>query len=220
MGVFFKVSQSSKLSSVVVAVLSLLLFSQEVVPPFIGHEFLDGAMGEDGSAVLGGADRPNKMAQKHDQKGKSHVFFVLFLTSVPRSKPRRFQNPWILVISRNEFNDVFDDFIHGSRGCSTEPNFCPGSDDWLLPVHLVPAIYWLRLEDVTKLDGSIWEALEPLEIPFKVEWLLTAEFKRSLAKEQPQQEWNLPLKGRFPHQPRKRDHMPSRSSIGAWCIHL
>jgi len=44
-----------------------------------------------------------------------------------------------------------------------------GSEDWLLPVHLVPAIYWLRVEDVTKLEGSIWDALPPLEIPFKVE---------------------------------------------------
>lgn len=70
---------------------------EELEPPFTGHEFLDGVIGEDGAAVLG------------------------------------------------------------------------GNDDWLLPLHLLPAIYWLRLEDVTKLEGSIWEALQPLEIPFKVE---------------------------------------------------
>lgn len=34
-----------------------------------------------------------------------------------------------------------------------------------LPVVGLPC----RLEDVTKLEGSIWEALQPLEIPFKVE---------------------------------------------------
>ncbi|CAE7414894.1 MORN1 [Symbiodinium sp. CCMP2592] len=44
-----------------------------------------------------------------------------------------------------------------------------GTDEWLLPVHLQPALYWLRLEDVTELDGSIWPRLEPLELPFRVE---------------------------------------------------
>ncbi|CAK8997745.1 unnamed protein product [Durusdinium trenchii] len=70
---------------------------EEVVPPFTGHESLSGAIGPNGSAVLG------------------------------------------------------------------------GNEDWLLPVHLLPAVYWLRLEDATKLEGSIWEALPPLEIPFRVE---------------------------------------------------
>ncbi|CAE7472094.1 Als2 [Symbiodinium necroappetens] len=44
-----------------------------------------------------------------------------------------------------------------------------GTDEWLLPVHLQPALYWLRLEDVTELEGSIWPRLEPLELPFRVE---------------------------------------------------
>lgn len=38
-------------------------------------------------------------------------------------------------------------------------------------VKKLPAISFLpRVEDVTKLEGSIWDALPPLEIPFKVEW--------------------------------------------------
>ncbi|CAJ1398046.1 unnamed protein product, partial [Effrenium voratum] len=44
-----------------------------------------------------------------------------------------------------------------------------GNDEWLLPVHLQPAIYWLRLEDITELEGSIWSALPALELPFRVE---------------------------------------------------
>mmetsp|Transcript_46259 Transcript_46259/g.86370 ORF Transcript_46259/g.86370 Transcript_46259/m.86370 type:complete len:440 (+) Transcript_46259:33-1352(+) len=44
-----------------------------------------------------------------------------------------------------------------------------GSEEWLLPVHLQPGIYWLRMEDVTELEGSIWPRLEPLEFPFRVD---------------------------------------------------
>ncbi|CAE7331467.1 PIP5K8 [Symbiodinium natans] len=44
-----------------------------------------------------------------------------------------------------------------------------GTDEWLLPIHLQPAIYWLRLEDVTELEGSIWPRVDPLELPFRVE---------------------------------------------------
>eukprot|EP00913_Durusdinium_trenchii_P027513 g25803.t1 len=59
------------------------------------------------------------------------------------------------------------------RRCRMRKWFRPSpgtsNEDWLLPVHLLPAVYWLRLEDATKLEGSIWEALPPLEIPFRVE---------------------------------------------------
>eukprot|EP00930_Biecheleria_cincta_P022581 TRINITY_DN16485_c0_g1_i1.p1 TRINITY_DN16485_c0_g1~~TRINITY_DN16485_c0_g1_i1.p1 ORF type:complete len:440 (-),score=97.93 TRINITY_DN16485_c0_g1_i1:411-1730(-) len=45
-----------------------------------------------------------------------------------------------------------------------------GSDAWLLPVYLQPAIYFIRVEDITELPehGSSWTRMEPLEIPFKV----------------------------------------------------
>jgi len=45
-----------------------------------------------------------------------------------------------------------------------------GSETWLLPVYLQPAIYFIKVEDVTVLPekGSSWARMEPLEIPFRV----------------------------------------------------
>lgn len=45
-----------------------------------------------------------------------------------------------------------------------------GSDTWLLPVYLQPAIYFIKVEDVTELpeQGSSWARMELLEIPFRV----------------------------------------------------
>jgi len=43
-------------------------------------------------------------------------------------------------------------------------------DAWLLPVHLQPAIYWLRVEDTTEglSSGGPYQQLPPLEFPVKV----------------------------------------------------
>jgi len=38
----------------------------------------------------------------------------------------------------------------------------PGNDDWLLPVHLLPAIYWLRLHAVKTMA---YKGEFPLETP-------------------------------------------------------
>lgn len=53
---------------------------------------------------------------------------------------------------------------------SEEGNFqLGGSDAWLLPVYLQPAIYFIRVQDITELsDSSAWARMEPLEIPFRV----------------------------------------------------
>jgi len=43
------------------------------------------------------------------------------------------------------------------------------SPQWLIPVHLQPAIYWLRFEETTQFPtNSIWQAVEPLEVPVRV----------------------------------------------------
>lgn len=44
-----------------------------------------------------------------------------------------------------------------------------GSAEWFLPVHLQPAIYWLRIEDNSKLEEDCWFSRLPrLEFPFQV----------------------------------------------------
>lgn len=44
-----------------------------------------------------------------------------------------------------------------------------GGEEWFIPAHLQPAIYWLSVEDITAFEpGSPWERLSTLEVPVRV----------------------------------------------------
>eukprot|EP00933_Yihiella_yeosuensis_P014551 TRINITY_DN13006_c0_g4_i1.p1 TRINITY_DN13006_c0_g4~~TRINITY_DN13006_c0_g4_i1.p1 ORF type:complete len:460 (+),score=87.56 TRINITY_DN13006_c0_g4_i1:90-1469(+) len=58
------------------------------------------------------------------------------------------------------------DVVVGEEGYIT----IGGSEDWFLPAHLQPAIYWLKIEDVTDFEEGCWfQRLPVLEFPFHIQ---------------------------------------------------
>lgn len=63
-----------------------------------------------------------------------------------------------------------DDYREGTVGPEGHA-LLGGGEEWLVPAHLQPAIYWLRVEDCTPLErgcGGPWAPLPALEVPVRV----------------------------------------------------